>query len=631
MRVEELRQILASQNASWKVNEQLSDADLIPLHPLGASVDTLPRAEQTTRLDLHSVLSHAPANPMLLERYVAYGLISADAAASLKNMRPVTSAIQAPPPVSGTVRAKSIDWRNRWGWPWITSVQDQDPCESCWAFCATGVVESMVRIEHAVWSKRSEGDVHDGIGGKKCADGGSPDAALNWITAHGICDLACYPYKTDDSPYGPTPDRGGRTVKIPAHVQIGDIEQQKSWLDAVGPLGVTFSVYHDFDGYHSGVYRKTPTSPTNYFRGTHCVLIVGYDDAQSAWLIKNSWGSGWGDHGYVWIGYGEADIDTWAKLGVQNTNPDPWTKRRMHSGNTIESGNGAAHRNFEMLATAGGGNIRHWWREGGDFSWHQATIFGNDAAVCPTLTGTTYNRNFESVHLTLSGRLHHWIFDQASGHWLDGGIFGPLDATGIPGFIQSNYGTPGNFEVVVSTRTGQLNHWWRMNGAPWTWSDGGRFASNIAFSGASLVQSRHGGHGNLELVAMLNTGQMQHWWRDDDHGFIWNAGAIFGGSLSSPPCMIEGQYGATDENRIGNFELCVAVGGRAQHWWYNNQGDLEWRLSDTFGHDIRAVASLVEGSFGFNLEVIVLRADNQLQHYWRDGGGWHEGVVIGPA
>jgi hypothetical protein len=52
-------------------------------------------------------------------------------------------------------------------------------------------------------------------------------------------------------------------------------------------------------------------------------------------------------------------------------------------------------------------------------------------------------------------------------------------------------------------------------------------------------------------------------------------------------------------------------------------------MSATFGSDVQAVVALVQGSFGFNLEVIVLRKDGMLQHYWRDNGGWHAGVVIG--
>ena len=266
----------------------------------------------------------------------------------------------------------------------------------------------MARIEHFVWSKRSEGDVHDGMG-SKCANGGDPSAALDWIATNGICDPACYPWSTMDPPYTPTPDRPGRTVKIPGKTLIGDIATQKTWLDTVGPLGAVFNVYQDFDGYHEGVYIRD-TDPSNQIRGGHAVSIVGYDDTKQAWLMKNSWGTGWGMSGYCWIGYGQADIDTWAKLGVQGTNPDPWTKRRMHSGNMIESGDGAAHENFELLATAPGNQIRHYWRDGSALNWSQAELFGNDAAVCPTLTGTTYGRNFESIHLTTGGQLHHWFF-----------------------------------------------------------------------------------------------------------------------------------------------------------------------------------------------------------------------------
>lgn len=65
---------------------------------------------------------------------------------------------------------------------------------------------------------------------------------------------------------------------------------------------------------------------------------------------------------------------------------------------------------------------------------------------------------------------------------------------------------------------------------------------------------------------------------------------------------------------VGNFELCVAVGGKVQHWWRANGSDGLWRNSAMFAHDVQAVVSLVEGSYGFNLEVIVLRTDNKLQH-----------------
>lgn len=360
------------------------------------------------------------------------------------------------------------------------------------------------------------------------------------------------------------------------------------------------------------------------------MLVIGYDDVAKCWIVKNSWGTKWGQAGYGRIGYGECDIDKYAKYALKGTNPDPWTKKRMHNGNMIESGNGSLHRNFEMLATANGTQIRHWWRDNNvaGFPWHGGIVFGNDAACCPTLISTTFNRNFESVHLTTQRRLHHWYFDQTAAQWKDGGIFGPADAAGVPGFIQGNYNAPGNFEVVVRTADQKLNHWWRDGSG---WHDGGRFGGNVASSGASLLQSHYGNKNNFELVCVLNNGQMQHWWRDNDQGMVWKVGASFGNGIKSPPCMIEGQYGAANEKSVGNFELCVAAGGKVQHWWRANYSDRLWRNSATFGNDVFSVVSLVEGSYGFNLELIVLRNDRRLQHYWRDGAGWHEGPIIGPA
>lgn len=620
----DLRRLLAESHSTWRIDSRLRDDQILPTHPTGGVIDKLKPAREVGPIDLQKIITLLPANPQLLQHRVARGFVLAKDAASIPVAPPMVQ-----PPAAG-VRPAVVDWRSRFGWTWITTVQDQGPCESCWAFAATALVSSMVRIEHAVWSKRSEGDVHDGMGAK-CGNTGNVPAALDWIVAHGICDPDCYPYKTDDSPYAPTADRDGRTVKVSGYQEIGDINQQKDWLDQVGPLAVCFAVYNDFFAYSTGVYHRV-NDPSNTLAGYHCVLIVGYDDTQGAWIIKNSWGTGWGENGYCYIGYGEADIDTWAKIGLQDTNPDPWTKRRIHSGSMYESGDGGGHRNFELVTVTKSGQICHRWRDNGTagYPWAIAETFGpSDGVGMPSFTGTTYNRNFELVYRTNGGSLHHYFFDQNSKTWNDGGTFGAniLDEAG---FIQGNYGAPGNFEVVVMTTGGKLAHWWRTNGPPWTWSNSAIFGSNIICSGPSLVQSNYGMQGNLELVAVTSAGQMQHFWRDDDHGLVWNAGATFGSGYDSNPYMIEGQYGATTERSVANFELVIAKGGRVDHWWRDNAGGgMNWNYSTSFGHDVARVVALLESSFGFNLEVIVLRTDGMLQHYWRDGGGWHEGAVIG--
>jgi hypothetical protein len=625
----ELRRRLAENQASWAVKELLAD-DEPSLPVIVGKIDSeqLVKAEDVEPVDFNDHLGRS-ANPLLQRRRIAYGFVESET-------RPQTAGLPAT-----DIRPPSVDWRNRWGRPWITKAQAQQPCFSCWAFPVAGVVETMARIEHAVWAKRSEGDIRDGMG-CSCGQGSTPQAALDWVRDHGVCDPDCWPYTLPPkgtpaknlfpwkATYQPSPDRDGRTIHIDDYVELGDTEQQKVWLDTVGPLVACLEIYNDFLFYGTGVYRKTPIAVP---LAGHCVLVVGYDDAAECWIFKNSWGTRWGEGGFGRIAYGELTIDYLAKCGVRGTNIDPWTKRRLHGGNFIESGDGTGHRNLEMLATAGDGQVRHWRREGsGAMDWTQASTFGDDAAACPTLTQTTYNRSFEAVWLTTAGRLHHVWFDEAARRWNDGGLFGPDNAAGVPAFIQSEYyGVPDFSEVVVRTADGRLNHWWRERGSEW--QDGGYFAAEVLHSGPALVQTRAP---RLEIVCVLADGTMQCWRCEVAYGIperpgLWYPGEIFGSGVSSPPCMIEGQFSAVDEDTAGNYELCVTVGDRVEHWCRDNQGLSGWHRSATFGHDVRAVVGLVEGSFGFNLEVVVLRTDNRLQHYWRDDTGWHEGPIIGPA
>lgn len=70
----------------------------------------------------------------------------------------------------------------------------------------------------------------------------------------------------------------------------GNVAAIKEHLNNYGPVTGCFVVYNDFFSYSSGVYRHVSGGEA----GGHCVAIVGYDDAQGAWIIKNSWGVGWG-------------------------------------------------------------------------------------------------------------------------------------------------------------------------------------------------------------------------------------------------------------------------------------------------------------------------------------------------
>ena len=528
--VRELRVALHDElgDRAWSIAGDLADDDPLPTYALGADLSAERPAASVGPVDMDVVLASPVASPVLRARRE-----------EAREMRVRTGQL-TPPAV--------IDWRDRWGGRWLSTIQNQNPCESCWAFGATGLVETMVRIEHGVWAKRSEGDLRDGWGGPlgenwivrdgvaPCAHGAGVSGALDWIVNNGLADPDCFPWSPMDVAYMPTADRAGRAVRVEKYEPLGSMADQKRWLDVVGPIVASFDAYTDLGGFGGGnVYKKASVAT---LRGGHTVLLVGYDDNQKAWILRNSWGPGWGDSGYALFGYGECKIDDFTKYGLRGTNPDPWTRRRLHNGCVIESGNGEMHRNFELLRSSAP-RARHLWRQGGengDFSWHEAFPLENPndpgagAAVIgmPTLTSTTYNRNFETLYWEGSGWLRHWWFDQANRHWNDAGRVATDQAAGFPGFLQSSYGAPGNFEVTVRQRDGQLHHWWREGPPSFAWHDGGSITGRVRMSGPSLVQANVGSPGNLYVVAVMDTGQLQLWWRDDVGGTGWHRGEVFG-------------------------------------------------------------------------------------------------------
>lgn len=69
--------------------------------------------------------------------------------------------------------------------------------------------------------------------------------------------------------------------------------------------------------------------------GSHIVLLVGWDDSKGAWLLKNSWGTGWGNNGYIWIKYGSCKVGVGAHY-VQAYSPDFHTTAVWRKGNAEE-------------------------------------------------------------------------------------------------------------------------------------------------------------------------------------------------------------------------------------------------------------------------------------------------------
>ncbi|WP_186526143.1 C1 family peptidase [Leekyejoonella antrihumi] len=217
-----------------------------------------------------------------------------------------------PLPTPAPSRPGIVDWRTQQGRSVITPVKDQGGCGSCVAFAVTALVESRVRIEHGLTVDLSEADLFYGSG-CKCAVGWNPVGAISHVKSAGEPLEHEFPYVDVDTAYRALPARGGMLVRPTSDDSCTSVDDRKNYLAHVGPMVGCFDVYEDFGTYGGGVYRHLVGERV----GSHCIQIIGYDDTQSCWICKNSWGTGWGESGFFRIAYGQCGIDdTGSILGI---------------------------------------------------------------------------------------------------------------------------------------------------------------------------------------------------------------------------------------------------------------------------------------------------------------------------
>lgn len=211
----------------------------------------------------------------------------------------------APEPlVTGT--PSTLDWRSIEGVNFVSPVKSQGGCGSCWAFAATAALESQVMIANGgLPIDLSEQILLSCSGAGTCSGGyvtrasdfvrdvGLPlETCFKYTASNNSCDNACTNWRSD-------------TEQISAWNRVSvtttRVDAMKNALYAYGPIIANMRVYGDFYSYKTGVYSYT----SGYYVGGHSVLVVGYDDLNQAFIVKNSWGAGWGEAGFFRIAYSE--------------------------------------------------------------------------------------------------------------------------------------------------------------------------------------------------------------------------------------------------------------------------------------------------------------------------------------
>ncbi|CAH1785007.1 unnamed protein product [Owenia fusiformis] len=208
----------------------------------------------------------------------------------------------------------AFDWRNVNGTNYVSPVRNQGGCGSCYAFSSMGMLEGRLRVETKLKKKDifSPQDVVECSEYAQGCEGGFPYLiAGKYAEDFGAVDEQCNVYKGRDGPCQ-TKKTCGRTYSTDYHYVGGyygacNEALMIKELVTYGPTSVSFEVYPDFMHYRHGIYHHTGLMDKfNPFEITnHAVLLVGYGadkmSGEKYWIVKNSWGTGWGEDGFFRI------------------------------------------------------------------------------------------------------------------------------------------------------------------------------------------------------------------------------------------------------------------------------------------------------------------------------------------
>ena len=200
----------------------------------------------------------------------------------------------------------AYDWRD---YGRVSPVKDQGSCGSCWAFSTVANLEGLYYANKGVMKTFSEQMLVDCDTSDSGCNGGLMQYAFTWLKKNGIMLDSDYPYtgtkgtcKSDKTKYVDMTVTGYKKLGSSWSTWSAvDEDEVKEFLYETGPLAIALNA-DPLQTYTSGILdltsTKCPSSGIN-----HAVTLVGYGTENSVayWIVKNSWGTAWGEKGYFRI------------------------------------------------------------------------------------------------------------------------------------------------------------------------------------------------------------------------------------------------------------------------------------------------------------------------------------------
>jgi len=202
---------------------------------------------------------------------------------------------------------ESVDWRDKGV---VSDVKNQGQCGSCWAFATTEIIESYAALATGDLVELSAQQVTSctpnpvQCGGTGGCYGSIPQLGYTYINLFGHATESDYPYvsghtmATEECAYDIM--NTAPVVGITGYDSMSnDQDAVMNHLANVGPLAVAVDASY-WGGYRSGVFDGCSFSENIGLN--HAVVLVGYGtDASEGdyWIVRNSWGSSWGEGGYI--------------------------------------------------------------------------------------------------------------------------------------------------------------------------------------------------------------------------------------------------------------------------------------------------------------------------------------------